>query len=123
MKHQYKNIISFVWSTNIERSFKFYTEILGFKKGYGSDDWIELSIPGLHTGYLALNRWSLDKPIATNDFVTLGVDNLEEFKKHLIAHNVQLKGDTREFYEEGIKMLKFFDPDGNTLTASEVESI
>lgn len=123
MKHEYKNIISFVWSTNIQRSLRFYTEILGFKKGFASDDWIELSIPGLHTGYLALNRWTLDKPIATNDFVTLGVDNLDEFIKHLQAGNVQFKGSTTEFYEEGIKMIKFFDPDGNTLTASEVESI
>ena len=123
MKHEYKNIISFVWSTNIERSLRFYTEILGFKKGFAADDWIELAIPGLRTGYIALNRWTLDKPIATNDFITLGVGSLEEFKRHLTASNVQLKGDTTEFYEEGIKMLKFYDPDGNTRTAAEIEPI
>jgi catechol 2,3-dioxygenase-like lactoylglutathione lyase family enzyme len=123
MKHEYKNIISFVWSTNIERSLRFYTEILGFNKGFASDDWIELAIPGLRTGYLALNRWTLDKPIAKNDFITLGVEDLDAFKKHLTASSVQFKGDTTEFYEEGIKMLKFYDPDGNTLTAAEVEPI
>ena len=123
MKHEYKNIISFVWSTNIERSLRFYTEILGFKKGFAADDWIELAIPGLRTGYIALNRWTLHKPLATNDFITLAGGSLEEFKRHLTASNVQLKGDTTEFYEEGIKMLKFYDPDGNTLTAAEVEPI
>ena len=123
MKHQYRNIISFVWASNVDRSIKFYTEILGFQRGGGSDDWIELAIPGLHTGYLALNNWALDKPLPTNNFVTLGVDNVEEFKKHLVTNNVQLKGDVTEFYEEGIKMIKFFDPDGNTLTAAEVEKI
>jgi len=123
MKHQYRNIISFVWSTDLNRSLRFYTEILGFQRGFSSDDWIELAIPGLHTGYLALNHWALDKPLPTNNFVTLGVDNIDELKKHLTANNVQMKGDLTEFYEEGIKMLKFFDPDGNTITVAEVESI
>ena len=123
MKHCYRNIISFVWSSDFNRSLRFYTEILGFQRGFYTEDWIELAIPGLHTGYLALNRWALDKALPTNNFVTLGVDDIESFKMHLVANNVQMKGDITEFYEEGIKMLKFFDPDGNTLTAAEVEEI
>ncbi len=119
MKQQYKNIITFVWSSDFEKSLEFYTGILGFRQGLSSDNWIELAVPGLNSVYFALNRWTLDTPVPANDFITLGVEDLDKFRKFLAGKDVKLKSET-EFYEEGIKMLKFFDPDGNTITAAEV---
>ncbi len=103
----------------MERSQRFYIDILGFQQGSTSDSWIELAVPGLHTVYFALNKWTLDSPAPQNNFLTLGVGNIDEFRKHLTGAGVKLKGES-EFYEEGIKLLKFLDPDGNTITAAEV---
>lgn len=97
----------------------FYIDILGFQQLSSTDGWVELSVPGLSTVFFALNQWPLDSPAPQNNFVTLGVGNLAEFRKYLSEKNVKLKGET-EFHEEGIKLLKFFDPDGNTITAAEV---
>jgi len=119
MKNQYKHIITFVWSSDIEKSLHFYTDILGFQQGYTKENWIELSVPGLHTVYFALNKWTRSETVPANNFITLGVENIEEFRKKLIAENINLKGES-EFYEEGIKLLKFADPDGNIITAAEV---
>ena len=120
MELKYRNIISFVWSKDIERSLRFYTDIMGCSVVFQSQNWIELSIPGLSTGYLAINLDSSDQPIRKNEFITLGVDDLDRFAVHLTAHKVKLKGEVMEFYEEGIRMLKFCDPDENIITAAEV---
>jgi catechol 2,3-dioxygenase-like lactoylglutathione lyase family enzyme len=122
MDQTYNNIISFVWSKNIKRALRFYEEILGCKKAYESQGWIELSIPGLKTGYIAVNRWAKKEDPPVNQFITLGVNNLDDFKSYLLSKDVEMYKDTFEFYEEGIKMFKFYDPDGNILTAAEVES-
>lgn len=121
MDQTYNNIISFVWSKNIKRALQFYEEILGCKKAYESQGWIELSIPGLKTGYIAVNRWAKKEDPPVNQFITLGVNNLDDFKSYLLSKDVEMYKDTFEFYEEGIKMFKFYDPDGNILTAAEVE--
>lgn len=117
----YKNIISFVWTKDVDRALHFYCDILGFTKAFESEGWIELSIPGLKTGYMALNRWVKNEPPPKNSFVTFGVDDLPSFKEHLVAHNVEFRGDVTHFFDEGMMMLKFYDPDGNVLTAAEVE--
>ncbi len=121
MELKYRNIISFVWSKDIGRSLTFYTVILGCRVVFQSQNWVELAVPGLSTGYLAINLDSSDQPIRKNEFITLGVDNLDLFTAHLAASKVKLKGEVMEFYEEGIRMLKFYDPDDNIITAAEVE--
>jgi catechol 2,3-dioxygenase-like lactoylglutathione lyase family enzyme len=121
MELEYKNIISFVWSKNIDASVRFYCDILGFKKAYESGGWVEMSIPGLGTGYMALNLWSRSEELPKNQFITLGVDNLEKLLAHLKANGVEVRDDLIEFYDEGIRMMKFFDPDGNTITAAEIQ--
>lgn len=121
MELKYKNIISFVWATNIEESLYFYCDILGFTKAFESEGWVELSIPGLKTGYMALNRWIKNEPPPKNSFVTFGVENIQSFREHLESHKVEIRGDVTHFFDEGMMMLKFFDPDGNVLTAAEVE--
>jgi catechol 2,3-dioxygenase-like lactoylglutathione lyase family enzyme len=121
MDLEYKNIISFVWSRDIEESAHFYCHILDFKKVYESEGWVELSIPGLHTGYLALNLWTRQDEFEKNRFITIGVDNLDAFRSHLEKHDVKIEKIIREFYEDRIRMFKFFDPDGNIITAAEVK--
>ena len=116
----YKNTISFVWVNDMERAKDFYTKVLGFTEAFGSRGWIELAIPGVHNGYVALNQWGRDEPAPKNQFITLGVQDLREFINRLKGHNVEFKGDITDFYEEGIRMIKFFDLDENVITAAEV---
>ena len=121
MKLDYKNIISFLWVENIKTALKFYGDILGCKIVFESDGWAELSVPGASNTFIALNKWAGEGDHPLNDFLTLGIDGLDEFRVFLDSHRVHLVGEIRDFADQGMRMFKFQDPDGNTLTVSEVE--
>ena len=122
MKQAYKNILSFVWASNIEKSKAFYSDILGMNVIFESDGWVELSIPGTVNAFLALNKWAEKSKHPVNELVTLSIDDLDGFKNTLESRGGSIKGDIREFKEHGLRMFKFLDPSGNILTAAEVES-
>lgn len=121
MRPIYKNVISFLWVKNIKVSVGFYADILGCRIVFESDGWAELSVPGVPNTFFALNKWAGEGDHPLNDFLTLGTDDLNGFRKFLESHRVHLVGDVRVFEEQGMRMFKFRDPDGNTLTVSEVE--
>ncbi len=117
----YKNILTFVWTGNMEKAMAFYRDVLGFSVVFESDGWVEFSIPGTQNAFLALNRWAGEGRHPVNEFLTLSVDNLDEFREKLETKRVALQGPVREFPEHGMRMFKFLDPAGNVLTAAEVE--
>jgi catechol 2,3-dioxygenase-like lactoylglutathione lyase family enzyme len=121
MKPVYKNVISFLWVKNTKVSLEFYADILGCKIVYESDGWAELSVPGAPNTFFALNQWANEGEHPCNNFMTLGIDDIVGFKKFLESHHVNITGEIREFPEQGMRMFKFQDPDGNILTVSEVE--
>lgn len=123
MKTNYKNLITFVWVRDLERSVKFYADVLGCTRAYESEGWLELSVPGVKNSYLALNLWTSDDELPKNGFVTFGVDDLDAYRDHLIAAKVHMHGEIKLFMDEGqgMRMFKFTDPDGNILTASSIE--
>ncbi len=121
MKQMYKNILTFVWTGNMEKAMAFYRDVLGFSVVFESDGWVEFSIPGTQNAFLALNRWAGEGRHPVNEFLTLSVDNLDEFREKLETKRVALQGPVREFPEHGMRMFKFLDPAGNVLTAAEVE--
>lgn len=121
MQPRYKNIIAFLWAEDFDKAIKFYTDVLGMKKVFESDGWCELSVPGTRNAYLAVNRWNRDGKAPRNDFITLGVEDVEAFQALLDEHNVRLKGDVIELDQPGLKMLKFYDPEGNVITLAEVQ--
>ncbi len=121
MKPVYKNVISFLWVKDVKVSLKFYSEILGCKIVFESDGWAELSVPGTPNTFFALNKWAGEGEHPYNNFLTLGIDDLDGYRKFLESNNVNLVGEIREFAEQGMRMFKFKDPDGNVLTVSEVE--
>jgi catechol 2,3-dioxygenase-like lactoylglutathione lyase family enzyme len=122
MQATYKNIISFLWTTDTARSLAFYTNVLGLRKVFEADGWVELAIPGTSNAYLALNRWTQDDRAPRNDFLTFGVEGLDTFKRALEDAGVRLKGGIIELEEQGLRMLKFYDPEGNVITLAEVRS-
>ena len=123
MKPTYDHAVTFLWVTDWDRALRFYTEVLGFRKDYESDGWAELAVPGLKDSFLALNRIAPGKELPRNEFVTLRVPDLDAFKRYLEGRGATLRGDVVEFREEGqgMRMFKFFDPDGNVLTAAQIE--
>ena len=124
MKPQYDHAISFMWVKNWDRAVHFYGDILGLTKAYESEGWAEFSVPGTRDSYIALNRWAKDEPHPTNHFITLRLKNLDEFRTYLKEKNVFLRGDVQEFLDEnqGLRMFKFEDPEGNVLTAASIEN-
>ncbi len=121
MKPVYKNVISFLWVKNTKTALSFYADILGCKVVFESDGWAELSVPGAPNTFFALNKWAGEGDAPKNNFLTLGIENIDGFRTFLEARNVHLVGEIREFAEQGMRMFKFRDPDGNVLTVSEVE--
>lgn len=124
MKPRYDHFVSFVWVQDWEQALSFYSDVLGFTKAYESEGWAELAIPGIKGVYLGLNKWG--KPgeaPPTNSFITFRVEDLDAFHNHLEANRVRFKGDIWSFDDEGqgMRMFKFYDPDGNVLTVSQIE--
>ncbi len=120
MELKYKHAVTYVWTRDIQKTKNFYKDILGFKLVFESDGWIEMIIPGVAQTYIGINKWDKEDTYPVNEFLTLGVENLDEFKEHLLNHDVQLKGDIVDFSEDGMRMLKFFDHGKNILTVTEV---
>ena len=116
----YKHAITYIWSRDIRKTEDFYVNVLGFKKAFESEGWIELAVPGVTNSYIAVNEWKREGTYPVNEFLTFGISDLDSFKAHLVAEEVKLKGDIVEFAEQGMRMLKFYDHDNNILTVSEV---
>lgn len=120
MNMNYKHAIVFIWSRDIRKTLSFYENILGFKKAFESDGWIEMAVPGVTNAYIAINEWKKQGTYPVNEFLTFGVEDLKAFKARLVAKEVSLYGDVVEFAEQDMKMLKFYDHDKNIITVSEV---
>lgn len=120
MKPLFKEMVTYVWTNDWDRALKFYRDVLGCSLSFESEGWAELSLPGLSGAYFALNRRESEEPTPKNEFVTLNVDDLNEFQEHLAANGVRIEGDVWEYPEEGLRLLKFRDPDGNLLAVAQV---
>jgi len=116
----YKNVVAFLWSTDLERTLAFYEEVLGLRRVYEAHGWVELSIPGTRNAFLALNRWTQDERPPRNDFLTLGVDDLDAARQCLERAGVRFRGEIVALHEQGLRMLKFYDPEGNIITLAEI---
>jgi catechol 2,3-dioxygenase-like lactoylglutathione lyase family enzyme len=123
MKPSYDHALSFLWVKDWDRAQRFYLEVLGFRKEYESEGWLELAVPGVKDSFVALNRFSAGGDLPRNEFITLRVPDLDAFRAYLTGRGVTFKGEIKEFRDEnqGMRMFKFLDPDGNVLTASQID--
>ena len=123
MKPTYDHALTFLWVADWDRALRFYTDVLGFRKDYESEGWAELAVPGVKDSFVALNRIGKGKEFPRNEFFTLRVPELDAFRSYLVSRGVPMRGDVMEFRDEGqgMRMFKFLDPDGNVLTASQIE--
>jgi catechol 2,3-dioxygenase-like lactoylglutathione lyase family enzyme len=104
--------------TDLDRSIEWYQNILGFTLLYRVDEivWCELStgVPGVNVG-LSQNQEVKQGGGATNVW---GVADILAAKAHLDAHGVRQDGDIQHI-PDMVKLLTFYDPDGNVMMLSE----
>jgi predicted enzyme related to lactoylglutathione lyase len=104
--------------TNLDRAIDWYQSVLGFTLMYRVDEigWCELStaIPGVSVG-LSQNESVTQGGGATNVW---GVADILAAKAHLDAHGVRQDGEIQHI-PGLVKLLTFYDPDGNAMMLSE----
>ena len=76
-----------------EKSLKFYTEKLGFQimtdQAFGSQRWIELSIPGADTGVVLFTMQGQEDRIGTFQPISFWSDNVQKTYEQLKAKGVE----------------------------------
>ena len=104
--------------TNLDKSIDWYQSVLGFTLMYRTDEigWCELAtgVPGVSVG-LSQNESVTQGGGATNVW---GVADILAAKAHLDAHDVRQDGDIQHI-PDLVKLLTFYDPDGNAMMLSE----
>lgn len=111
-----------VFVSDMDRSVKFYRDVLGFSLRFDSPEWTEFD-----TGGTTLSLHITEKPPAGETPHTssppgrcqigLQVDDLDAFHDELSNQGVHcLREPTEEF---GVKLAKYADPDGLPFSVSE----
>ena len=104
--------------TNLDKAIDWYQSVLGFTLLYRVDEigWCELAtaVPGVNVG-LSQNQSVTQGGGATNVW---GVADILAAKAHLDAHGVRQDGDIQHI-PDMVKLLTFYDPDGNAMMLAE----
>jgi len=106
--------------TDLGRSIEWYTQVLGFTVQYRMDEiaWCELST-GVDKVTVGLSQVE-EVPQGGGATLTFGVTDIEAGKAKLDAAGVRQDGPISEI-PGMVKLLTFYDPDGNALMLSEVD--
>ncbi len=104
--------------TSLDTSIEWYQSVLGFTLLYRADEigWCELTtqMAGVNVG-LSENREVAQGGGATNVW---GVTDIDAAKARLDAHGVRQDGDIQTI-PDLVKLLTFYDPDGNAMMLSQ----
>ena len=104
--------------TSLDTSIEWYQSVLGFTLLYRANEigWCELTthMAGVNVG-LSENREVAQGGGATNVW---GVTDIDAAKARLDAHGVRQDGDIQTI-PDLVKLLTFYDPDGNAMMLSQ----
>ena len=112
-----------VFVSDMDRSVRFYRDVLGFALRFDSSEWTEFDT-GATTLALHVTERAADftEPVTSSPpgrcQFGLSVDNLDEFHKRLVEQSVQCLQPPRT-EEFGVKLAKYADPDGLSFSVSE----
>lgn len=100
--------------TDLERSTKWYQDVLGFTFLYKVDDigWCELAteVPGVNIGLSQVEKAGG----SGNAILTFGVKDVDAARQRVEGKGVRFDGPTQTI-PDMVKLATFFDPDGNAL--------
>lgn len=114
-----------VMVSDMNRSVKFYRDILGFKLRFQSESWSEFETEGTT---LALHGGAKPNPQPAKEVqdhwagtvsIGINVSNLEETVKVLKARGVKFTMEPTVREGEGIKLAIFTDPDGMPISIAQ----
>ena len=102
---------------DLDASINWYTEVLGFQLLYRVDDigWCELqsSVDKVNVGLS-----QVEDPQPGGATPTFGVDDIQVAQTSLSSSGAKIEGDVIT-YPGMVKLLNFYDPDGNSLMLFE----
>lgn len=118
-KENYDGVVTCALSvSDMDKSIEWYKDILGFELLYKSDEleWCEFKtpVPGTIVGLSQVEK--VEK--AGGATLTWGVNDIETSKAELERHNVRFDGEV-QVIPDMVKLLTFFDPDGNTFMMAQ----
>jgi catechol 2,3-dioxygenase-like lactoylglutathione lyase family enzyme len=110
------SIVAATSVSDLDRSIEWYKRVLGFEVVFEMREanWAELATPvdGFTIG-LGQAVEGQEAPAGGSVAITLGVEDIEAAKQTLLSHDVKIE----EMSEVpgAVKLLGFYDPDGNAL--------
>jgi predicted enzyme related to lactoylglutathione lyase len=103
-----------------DRALAFYRDQLGFRvttdQDFGSQRWIELSIPGHETGVVLFTPEGHRDRIGTFYPASFFCENVQKTYDEMVARGVQFDGPPKK--EHWGTFVKMLDPDGNQFVLS-----
>ncbi len=103
---------------NLDEAISWYNKVLGFETLYVLDDqgWAELStsVEKVNIGLSVKDKVE----VGGGAILTWGVSDIEGFYKHLREHQVKFDGEVITI-PEMVKILTFYDLDGNALMVAQ----
>ncbi len=116
-----KNMLTMVMVSDMDRSVRFYRDMLGLKLRFQSPDWTEFDAGSttlaLHSGGVPA---SPDKErFAGRASIGFNVDNVDKLFEELKSKGVRAAMPPTERAGEGIRLAVMLDPDGLPISFSQ----
>jgi lactoylglutathione lyase len=120
------NMITMVTVSDMDRSVRFYRDILGLKLRFESPDWSEFDTGGttlaLHGGGKPATAPPGREQIAGTASIGFTVDNVDKVYEELKAKGVRPVMPPTDRSGEGIRLTVFTDPDGLSVSFAQTVS-
>jgi catechol 2,3-dioxygenase-like lactoylglutathione lyase family enzyme len=119
IEYEPKNLTISVNVSDLEKSIAWYRDVLGFEVEYRMDDigWCELTTP---FGAVNIGLSQTEEQRAGGTVPTFGVRDIEAARQRLDARGV--KQDELFDVQGMVKLLGFYDPDGNPWMFAETSA-
>lgn len=115
-KREIDGLMACLYYEDVERTTKFYTEIMGFKT-IRDQGWFKIlkinegKFMCLVDGKKGFHKASPAKPV----MITFMVNDVDAWHRHLKKHGVELLGEPNDYQDLGIRMFMLKDPEGYVL--------